>query len=338
MALHIKKIAFIICLIVAILGGGWLIYTFKHSNLASNQLDIDSQIIQGEKLVNKGRYKEAKTAFEAVVQSSPQNHRAVWDLRKARSREISSRYAYKQILDNFYTENPDDPHVNLFLGEFYLADEQPEQAKSFFDRALELNFDYPEAHFHKGELYEQQDKLEAAKNEYALAIDIIPAAKYHTSLAHLYLKQRHFDLAITEFEKNSEYPLSALESAKIYWQRDQLGVALMRQLQAIEWLTNNDIMAMPENQDVWVFPVEDDRTVKLNTVDKKKAYAYFSVAVTLFLLDNRDEAENYMQKMRVLDIPRPADLDAIMNSDLDTFILELGSYAPKIGAFRKLYL
>lgn len=338
MALNLKKIAFIFGLIALILGGGWIVYNHHHSAPKTSELDIDSLIIQGEKFLNSGRYKEAKASFETVVKIDPKNQRAIWDLRKARAREISSKYSYKQILDTFYGENPNDAHVNLFLGEYYLFDEQADQAKSFFDKAIELNFDLAEAHFDIAGLYEQQNDLEAAKNEYALAIDMIPTPKYHTSLAHLYLKQRHFDLAITEFDKNSEYPLSALEGAKIYWQRDQLGVAMVRQLQAINWLENKDIMATPENQDPWVFTLSPEKTIRLNTLDKKKAYAYYSIAVTLYLLDNADEAESYMKKLRELDIPKAADIDAIINSDLDTFVQELNSYAPKVGAFRKLYL
>ena len=103
------------------------------------------------------------------------------------------------------------------------------------------------------------------------AIDIAPIPKYRNNLGALYFKQNHYEEAIKEYGRNKEYPLSALESAKIYWRLEYLSQATSYQNQAIEWLEDKEIMAKPDNQEPWYFKIGSGKEIELVTLDEKKA-------------------------------------------------------------------
>jgi tetratricopeptide (TPR) repeat protein len=336
-----KKL-FVICIIfTALFSIGWVIHLYVESRSKVEVFHQDNLVVEGNKLLDIGRYEQAKPLFlEAVKLGLEEEHKnlpAEWGLKKVEAKEAKTLDSFKVAIDALHQIDPNDAHVNLFYGEFYTESHEFDTAKAYFEKAIEKNPQLAEAHYELAQLYDQQGKIDAAKSEFSLAIDIVPTAKYRNELGHEYIKQKHLDAATAEYEKITEYPASALDVAEIYWQRDRIDLALIRQLQAIRWLEDKKIMELPENQDPWIFVLNPEQTITLARLEEKKAYAYLSVAFTLHLLENKDEAEKYINQMRELKIARQSDINAIMAAHLDVLLLERFGLNTQVTAFKNAY-
>lgn len=333
-----KKFGFIFVFLTLIIGGGWGVHTYYHPQSKTYNLGVVDLIVDGNNFLNIGRYDEAKRLFSKALAVEPKNANAAWGLKKTEAKEFISLSGFKLAVDALYQQNPSDSHVNLFLGEFYLASNEPDKARPYFEQAITQNQKLAEAYFDLATFYEQQGNFDRARSELLIALDIKPVSKYRNKLAHIYIKQKHLNAATAEYEKSAEYPLSALGVAEIYWQRDRLDIALIRQLQAVKWLDDKVVMAKPENQDAWSFKLSEEQTITLTTLDEKKSYAYLDLAFTLYLLENTEEAERYIQEMRLLTIARQTDINTLVIADLAALVQEKNSLATQVEAFKNLYL
>ncbi|MFI3189104.1 hypothetical protein BCS42_11725 [Crenothrix sp. D3] len=332
-----KKLGLICAFLVVIIGGGWAVHTYHHSQAKTDDVGVGYLVNEGNGFLNIGRYDEAKRLFSSALTTDPKNVEAAWGLKKAEAKDFTSLTTFKEAVDGLYQQNPSDAHVNLFLGEFYLANHELDTARPYLEQAINQNPKLAEAHFNLAILFNQQGNINSAKSEISLAIDIAPLARYRNKLAHGYIQQKHIDAAIAEYEKSSEYPLSALDVAEIYWQRDRFDIALIRQLQAVKWLNDKTVMAKPENQDAWTFKISDEQTITLTKLDEKKSYAYLCLSFTLYFLENTDEAERYIQEVRNLLVTRQTDINTVVNADLDALVQEKGSVSTQVEAFKNLY-
>jgi len=123
----LKKISLAITLIGVIGLGGWIAYiydTTKKPQLTARQL-----IVEGDNALNIGRYADAERIFEAESKANPQNKQAAWGLKIAQIRQTFDQPDFKEAIDELYQEAPDDANVNLFLGEFYTANNEPDKAR-----------------------------------------------------------------------------------------------------------------------------------------------------------------------------------------------------------------
>ncbi len=184
----------------------------------------------------------------------------------------------------------------------------------------------------------QQGNQESAKVESLKAIEISPIPKYRNNLGTIYFKQAQYEDAIKEYGKNKEYPLSSLESAKIYWRLEFLSQALSYQKQTIDWLEDKTIMSKPDNQEAWYFEITPKKNIELISLNDKKGYAYFCLSVTLYLQGDVEGAENEVQKLRYIKIDHQADIKALLIADLDRLEQANGSFTKQIAAYKKLYL
>lgn len=335
----IKRLGIVITFITVIAAGGWVIYMYDNpatplvDDTATKQL-----IVLGENALNIGRYADAKRIFEDELKINPQNQQAAWGLKKAQARMALSDPAFKQTIDSLYEENPTDAHVNLFLGELYAANHELDKAISQYEQAIELNPKLAEAHFDLSVLYNQQDNLNTAKVEILKAIAISPTPKYRNSLATTYFKQKRYEEAIREYGKNLAYPLSALQSAKIYWHLGFLSQALSYQRQAIQWLEDETVMSKPENQDPWYFEITPETRTEVVNLDEKKSYAYFCLSVSMYLQGNTEGAASEVEKLRNLNVARQSDINTILKADLDALMQANDDFSEQVEAYKNLYL
>ena len=270
---YIKQLLIAVLFISVIVAGGWVAYVYDVSK--KPQITDKQLIVEGDNALNIGRYGDAERIFEAELQANPQNQQAAWGLQIAQIRQTLFQPEFKEAIDALYQQNPNDAHINLFLGEFYAINNQPDMAVKHFAAAIEQNPKLAEAHNDLAMLYVQQSDYEQAKVESLKAINIAPIAKYRNNLGIIYFKQQHFEEAIKEYGKNKEYPLSALESAEIYWRLEYLSQASSYQKQALEWLEDKTIMSKPENQEAWYFEITPGKEIVLSTPEEKMSYAYF---------------------------------------------------------------
>ena len=332
-----KKLGIFSILFIVIIGIGWGIHFFT-SRPKPHDSGVTGLIAEGNKFLNVGRYDKAKLLFSDALKEEPRNQSADFGMKKVEAKEIKSLEKFREAVDLLYQHDPSDAHINLFLGEYYLANGDLEKAKPYFDQALTQNPNFAEAHFAMSFLYEQEGNINSAKSEAALAVDIALSPKYHNRLAHVFIKQKHLDAATAEYEKSSEYPLSYLQVAEIYWQRDRLDLAMIRQMQAIQWLNDKKIMDLSENKDPWIFKITPQLTIELSRLEEKKSYAHLMLAFTLYLLDNKEEVEKHIQEVRNLTVSRQSNVNTVVSSSLDALVLEKYTASTQAEAFKKAYL
>ena len=333
---YIKKISLVVAIILAIAMGGRIAYLYDVSK--KPEVVADQLIVEGDNALNMGRYADAERIFEAELKSNGQNQQAARGLRLAQIRQLLSQSGFKDAIDSLYQENPDDAYVNLFLGEFYATNNQPDKAVQHYNQAIEKNTKLAEAHYDLSRLYNQQGNLGAAKVESLKAIDISSTPKYRNNLAAVYFKQHYYEEAIREYGINKEYPLSSLESAKIYWQLKYLSQAQSYQKQALEWLDVGTVMMKPENQEAWYFEMPTGKVIELVKLDEKKSYAYYCLSASLYLQGDKAKAETEVQKLLDLKVARLADIKALLTADLDALVQANGSFAEQVDAYKQLYL
>jgi tetratricopeptide (TPR) repeat protein len=333
---YIKKISLAVALLATIIAGGWVAYRY---DISKKPQSVDKQlIVEGDNALNNGHYGDAKRIFQMELKSNPQNKQAAWGLKIAQTREVFFQPEFKDTIDALYQQEPNDAHVNLFMGEFYAMANQPDKAKRHYEQAIGQNPKLAEAHNDLAMLYDQQGNPEVAEVESLKAIDISPIPKYRNNLGAIYFKQQHYEEAIKEFGRNKEYPLSALESGKIYWRLEYLSQALSYQKQAIEWLEDPAIMAKPENQEPWFFEMPLGKGIELAKLAEKKSYAYYCLSVSLYLQGDSDGAEEAVQKLGALQVARLADIHALLAADLNALVAANSGFAESAAAYKQRYL
>ena len=335
---NLKKLVFLSLLIALLVAGGWLSYIFM-----IKADEIDSRITVGDNLLNIGRYAEAKKAYEYALEIDPHNAEASWGQKKAAVWDIKEKPVFELAIKHLYEENPEDEHVNLFLGEFYATSPtRDENAKAidYLKKAIELNPKVAEAYFDLGVLYEQSGKNQEAETNYQQAVNISHStAKYLNNLAYLYFKQKDYQKALATYGKVSKFPLSALESAKIYWRLGKVDKAMEFQRLALEWLDDDALMLNPDQQKPWDFEFgKEDWLEQLFQTSEKKSYAALCLSVSQYLLGQTEEAAKTVANVREQKLTRQATIDLIMRKELEELALDNPTFAVQLDAYMKTYL
>ncbi|WP_262963836.1 tetratricopeptide repeat protein [Methylobacter psychrophilus] len=331
----IKKLGLIVALITTLIGGGWIA---NHYDIAKAPTSARQLIVEGDNALNMGRYRDAQRIFEAELKDNPQNKQAAWNLKIAKIGQTLAQPGFKDAIDILYQQNPNDAHVNLFLGQFYNANNQVDKAMQHYNAAIRQNWRLTDAYYNLALLYDQLGNYEAAKVESLRAINLSPTAKYRNNLGTIYFKEKNYEQAIGEYSRNKKYPLSALESAKIYWRLEYLSQALSYQKQAIEWLEDKALMAEAENEDAWHFEIAPGKEVELMTLDEKKSYGYLCLSVSLFLQGYEEGAASMVKKSQDLNVVRQFKINALLTADLDALILSNDNFSKQATAFKALFL
>jgi tetratricopeptide (TPR) repeat protein len=332
-----RKLFFIFISFV-IIAGGWGVHTYEHLLKSEvTESAIKQLVAEGEKAMDIGHYQQAMQVFQEELKNNPQNVEAAWGFKKAQVRATLSGDALKQAVAALFQENPNDSHINLFLGEFQVTDHALDKARLYYQTAIELDPKLAEAYFLLAALYEQQGYLNEARVEYLKAIALSPEARYQNSLATIYFKQQRYEAAVKEYGKNLEYPLSSLESAKIFWRLGYLSQALNYQRQAIEFLENKRVMAKLENQEDWIMEIVPGQVLKLSSLSEKKSYGYLSLAATLYLHGDAEEADTTVQKVRQFKLSQQAEINRLVKANLDALLKGNADVAELVESFKKHY-
>ena len=334
--LTIKRISTVVLLISVVIGGGWLLTQYDASKappLASKQL-----LVEGENALNIGHYNDAEKIFLDELKANPQNEAAQWGLQIVQLQKSITQPEFKTNIDEIYQQNLSNPHLNLLLGKFYLKAGDADTALPYYQEALSQNPKLADAYSDLALYYEQQSDYETAKVTMLEAIDSAPIPRYRNDLGRIYFKQKRFEEAIKEYGKNKEYPLSALESGRIYWRLEYLSQASNYQYQAIEWLNDKAIMSKPENQEAWHFDISPQKSVELSTVEEKKIYAYYCLSISLYLQGDKVGAEHELQKLSALNLTRSANMASLLGLALDALARSNNSFTDQVIAYKQLFL
>ena len=97
-----------------------------------------------------------------------------------------------QQLIRFVQEEPGDP-FNVYALAMEFVNNQPEQARPYFDQLLSEHPDYLPTYYHAAALYAERDEREQAAELYAKGIELARAQNNAKTLLELERAQRAFE-------------------------------------------------------------------------------------------------------------------------------------------------
>ena len=120
---------------------------------------------------------------------------------------------------------------------------------------------------------------------------------------------------------DSNFLLAHQEIALLQRLQGKLSEALDQQRQLAQLMDNFSITELPENQDPWSFETDKER-IEFHTLPGKRAYVYYSLSTTLYLLGQEAEALEYLHKAGELHVPKEEEVKAVVTYDLQRLATE----------------
>lgn len=246
---------------------------------------------QGTGLLNVGIYAEAKPALEQARKLNPLSTTAGCGLKAIEADALRPKPAeFDTALTEASREYPHCAYLNLLRGDQkYLAGKR-DVALAEYQQAAKLEPQLAEAYFNMGRILDLDGEPDKALVQYQKAAQLSGGtARYHNNLAELYFQQKEYDLAVAEYGNVTEFPLSALEAAKIYRLQGKLDDAVGREMDAKSWL-KEDSVRLTEQKYGWTFAISPNQQVRLGPVREKECYAELELAATQYLRDSPGDA------------------------------------------------
>ncbi len=144
-------------------------------------------VLQGERLLVKGRVSEAQELFERAIADDPEDARAWLDLgltQEAKRDPASAERAYRRAIEI----DPQFAEALNNLGVLLREGGHLPEATSVLERAASLDPTLTAARFNLGLSYEEQRRFDDAEREYLATIEQLPADPIpRVNLAMMYL-------------------------------------------------------------------------------------------------------------------------------------------------------
>lgn len=242
-------------------------------------------------------------------------------------------------LKELAAENPNDGDLQVLFGKLALSHLAIEQAEGYYLKAIELNPNIAEAHFGLCSVYELEDKITQAIEECEKAIKVsgVEPTNYKINLAGLYLQQGN-DTKARELIAHLEgkYLPIKLELARIHLFTNELTDAINFQKEVLTGLNNSDVMKLPENQTIWYFKGLSE-IVLLKNLDDKKCYVTYSLALSAYLNNTRQETDKYLKDTAKLCSQHKDAIKNILRHDLEV-AAKNSQLSKRLDEFEKRYL
>ena len=202
-------------------------------------------IVRARKIANKGEIEEAKKLYSMVLEGSPENKEAKYELLALKHRKFQQEPPQEKIhsVISLFTNNQiqealDDVKtlINGYPNSALLYNirasccreiGQLDDAVKDYERALALKPDYAEAQYNLGITHQELGQIDTAIKSYEQAITIKPDYfGAHNNLGNIFLELGQMDGAIKQYEKllaiNPNYAASYyhLSSIKQYTMSD----------------------------------------------------------------------------------------------------------------------
>ena len=208
-----------------------------------------------------------------------------------------------------------------------------------YEAAYNARPSFSEAYFRAGVVLRNRGSVAEAKEAFERAMKANPAApavpRYSNNLAFSLAKLGRVEEALMLYGKNTYYPLSAIEASRFLMERGDLKRARDSVQRAVDWLSDKDIAASPQNQGPWDFEIGTEG-IQLTEPRDKLCYAQIELAATTFLLGNESLADDVVKRASCSGVIN--DVIAIVNWDLALVAKANANTAKHIDSFRQRVL
>ncbi|MBV8820383.1 MAG: TIR domain-containing protein [Acidobacteriaceae bacterium] len=239
-----------------------------------------SQLGEGVGLLNKGQYAEALPALKRARYLMVFSGRTRCAYRAA---ELGAARAGEQAVAEAVSAYPECAYLRVLRGDGRVFRGDLAGALADYRDAVRREPGLGEAHFGMGNVLDRLDQPDSAVPEYEAAVRQAPdVPRYRHDLADLFFKSGAYDRAVEQYERMGEFPLAALDLAKIYRLQGRLDEAAGRDEDAIRWLREPSVVSREEGNG-WIVEVSPLKGVRLGPIEEKRCYADLELAMTRFL-------------------------------------------------------
>ncbi|MFL6449261.1 MAG: tetratricopeptide repeat protein [Bryobacteraceae bacterium] len=292
---------------------------------------------EGEALLNIGRYTDAREPFRSALRLNPLNTIAKRGLEIAGLAQLrSDPVLFGQRLQNALNRAPQDNHLKVLLGDYLLNQGKVDEAVRQYQDSVKVNKGLAEAYFRLGVVYDKRRLYGRALEMFKQAVELGPSSpQYRNNLADAFFKHGEYGHAIEEYARIDQFPLAALESARIYRLMGKLDDAREKEMVAIEWVDNDDVMNRPENSEPWYFELDGNQGVSIPSRNQKCCYARLSLATTLYLQGDVTASEEAWNRGVHACGSQSLDIRAVLREELSRVADERDELAVKANKYRE---
>lgn len=245
---------------------------------------------QGTDLLNIGRYPDAKPALAMAKKLNPLSTLAGCGLAAVELDGLrSDQSRFTQRLKEANHDYPRCAYLKVLSGDQEYLKGDRKGALDDYQEAVKREPGLAEAYFDIGRIRDLEGDPDGALEPYQKAAALSPTPAYHNNLGDLYFRRGEYDKAIEEYGQVANFPLSALEVAKVYRLQNNLDDAAGREEDAKSWLQQPAIQ-QAELSRAWAFEVSPTEQVRLVRIEEKQCYAELELAVTKFLQGDEGQA------------------------------------------------
>jgi tetratricopeptide (TPR) repeat protein len=311
----------------------------------------------GKQFLDMGLNDAAREEFQEALKLDPTNVEAEFGLFKSRVFNLLQGEYNPEVIEKrleiLKAEKEDDPHVHLFLGDFYYTLEKDQEAEEQYRQAIKLDEKVASAYYGLGLIYDKQDKTDVALKMFEQAAGLSKGNRnYLNNLASLYSRKGQYEKAIKKYleviKLDPDYLLSYCEIAQALRLTGKIKEAYHIQLALAKRLDNEKTASLPKNQDPWYFIAGQDKEVKkisLQELPEKRCYVYYCCALTGYLYGYEpeaqgkaravEEARQYLEKARQLKTEREPAVRSLVVSDLIRLAQEQPSWQGRLSQLRQ---
>jgi tetratricopeptide (TPR) repeat protein len=310
----------------------------------------DYYVDLGNSLLNVGQAEAAQAEFEKALEVDALNTEAhegalQADLFMYIQGDDYDKGIAERKLDELLERYPKDTNLLTFMGDVFSYYDNEEALKDY-KKAVEINPNNAYAYSGMASIYYDQGKydknLEMAKKAYDLAPwDSILQHNYANAL---YGEGRYKD-AIIQYEDLTSWDPQHLwayhDLAQLYRLTDDLYMAQWSYEQFIAMLEDEEVTSLEKNQGGMTFTTgPDSYPVYLFENSDMRYYAYYSIALTSYLLGNTGEAASYVDKAEDIQIDPnvESEIKRLINYDITLLIEKQEQFKVRAEGFRSAYL
>jgi tetratricopeptide (TPR) repeat protein len=317
----------------------------REQHQAKTQKDLGAFHVElGNSLLLVGEAKEAKAEFERALELDPFSRRAEMGTLKSELFEsVEAKDYAPAVIDrklDELVEDKADTHVYAFRGtlRYYevippapgLAEQKKEKpyqlALSDFNKAVNRNPSNAYAYSGMASIYydlgQFDDHLKYAEKAHNLA----PRDQWfkHTYANALYVNKRYKD-AIKEYKEirylDPQHMWANHDLAQVYRLTDDYDLYLSEWYyqQFINMLEDEEVTSLAKNQGSFAFTTgPDSYPVYLSETPEMRYYAYYSIALTSYLLEQTKDADDYVNKAKAIQVDRDikSEIERLMKYDV----------------------
>ncbi len=332
------------------------IHTIREISIKQHQENLKNDFIEyhndlGTQFLKLEQYDAARSEFKQVLEVDPLNQQARTGLRECEVfKDISNTSSDPEItkmeLDEMMNENTSSPLIYLYLGDFALRIGDQKTALAYYQKSIDLDNTVADAYFNMGRIYDQQNQTDKAMEYYNKALNLSNMdLKFINGIAYLYYEKKDYPKAIKLYNYiyllDSKYLLPYYSYSNSYRLLGNLNSALRYQELLIELLDDNNITNLEINKDHgWYLYANSKKSIYLENDPERKYYAYYSIALTYYLLGDEKKTIEYVKRANDLHIAKHLESDAkeLIDFDIKNLQVEQPNFKNKTADFKNRFL